>query len=106
MDRPVFVPFGDNRKETAVVLVGTAREFGIHQRAVLAAAGGFWITEELAAHVFEDQASDAPKPEPEPKPEPKATPKAEEQDKPAPKKTASKKTSGNRAAKNSTPDKE
>lgn len=75
----VFVPNGDSRRETAVLLVGTAEEYGISQRSIKTAPGGFFITEELADIVYDDVDKDvAPEPEP------------------------TKKASGNRAAKNST----
>lgn len=64
-----------SRKETAVLLVGTAREFGIHQRSIRSTSSGYWITDELAAIIYDES-------EPEPEPEPEPT-----------------KTSGNRAAK-------
>lgn len=69
---PVFVENGESRTETAVVLVGTASEYGLDRRSIQATDDGFFITEELARLVYED-------PEPE-------TP-------------TTKKTSGNRAAK-------
>lgn len=75
----VFVPNGDSRKNTAILLVGTADEFGIDQRSILAARSGFWITEALA------QALKADYDEP-------AKPKRSA-------KQPAKKTSGNRAAK-------
>lgn len=84
--RTVFVPESTmgSRQETAVLLVGTAREFGIDQHAIVSTQGGYWITEELAAIVY-DEGDQIEEPEPEPEP-------------PA-KKKATKKTSGNRAAK-------
>lgn len=65
------------RKDTAVLLVGTAREYKITQRSIKSTNSGYWITDELADLVFA-----APEPEPEPEP--------------------TKKTSGNRAAKKPT----
>lgn len=71
-----FVPDGDSRRDTAIILIGAAREHNLDDaRAVQAAPGGFYISDELADLLYDEQ-------EPEAKPEPK------------------KKTSGNRAAKN------
>ena len=89
-DYEVFVPndTAGDRKNTAILLIGTAREFGVDTRAVKATQGGFFITAELADLVFDET---EPEPEPEPKPAKKAAPK---------------KTSGNRAEKNNTTTKE
>lgn len=90
MQRPHFVPDATmgSRKDTAVLLVGTAREYGIAQRAILAAHGGFWITDELAAIVYdEDEQAEVSGNETE----------AE---------TSTTETSGNRAAKNQPTEKE
>lgn len=81
----VFVPNGDNRRETAILLVGTAREFGIDQRSIRTASGGFYITEDLADVLYDESEQD----EPEPAPEDKGTTK----------------TSGNRAAKKNSEEK-
>lgn len=83
MSNTYFVPNGDSRQDTAVLLVGTAREYGISQRSVKAVQGGFNISEELANIVFDDEdlADDEP---------------ADDE----PKSGKSTKTSGNRAAKN------
>ena len=50
MSKPtVFVPTTrESRKDTAILLVGTAREFGISQHAILSRQGGYLITQELA----------------------------------------------------------
>lgn len=51
-----FVPnatFG-TRQDTATALTGAADEFSISQRAIRAASGGFWVTDELAEKVFND----------------------------------------------------
>lgn len=51
MPRPelsVFVPNGDSRQDTVVLLVGTADEFGVSQKSIKATRSGFYITEELA----------------------------------------------------------
>lgn len=93
IERTVFVPSGDSQRDTAVLLVGTAKEHGVDQRSILSTVGGFWITQNLSDLVF-GEAEAAPEPEPEP--EPKTTRK----------RASSKKTSGNRAAKTSTPEKE
>jgi hypothetical protein len=57
INRTEFVPSNaaGSRKETATLLVGTAREFDIDQHSILAAQGGFWITADLAALVFDDE---------------------------------------------------
>jgi hypothetical protein len=86
LDRfPFFVEnaAAGSRKDTAILLVGTAREFGISQRSIKSARTGFYITEELAALLYDESAEDEVSGnEPEPEPEPETT-----------------KTSGNRAAK-------
>lgn len=88
----IFVPDGESRQDTAVLLVGTARDYDIPQRSIKATVGGFYITEALADVIYEDapgepeEAEEPPLPEAEPK---KAT-----------KKSTTKKTSGSRAAKN------
>lgn len=79
--KDAFVPNGDDRKETAAILVGTAEEFGIDTRAIRPTSKGFFITNELA-----DILGGA---EPEPEPEPAKVTKTRQ----------TKKTSGNRAAK-------
>lgn len=89
---PVFVAndTAGTRRDTAVLLVGTAREFKIHQRAIQSTHNGYWITDELADVLYDEgvtdevSGNDAVEPEPEP----------------------NKKTSGNRAAKNKPTDKE
>lgn len=60
--RNVFVPNGESRYETAVLLVGTADEHGIRQQDVQASNGGFFITEELADLVYEGQVPEEPEP--------------------------------------------
>lgn len=55
----IFVPDGGSRKNTAVLLVGTAEEFGLDQRSIRAAQGGFWITEELADVLYHESANNA-----------------------------------------------
>jgi len=51
MKRSVFVPANKagSRKDTAVLLVGTAREFGISQDDILSTSTGYLITERLDA---------------------------------------------------------
>lgn len=49
-----FVPNGESRRETAILLVGTADEFGISQDSIRATASGFFITEELADVLYDD----------------------------------------------------
>lgn len=55
-----FVPNGDSSRETAILLVGTAREYGISQRAIKKVSGGFQISDELADIVFSKGDSDTP----------------------------------------------
>jgi len=86
IDSP-FVPNGESRRETAILLVGTADEYGIDQRSIRSVSGGFYISEELADVLFAED--DVEQPEEAPAPEAKPT-----------------KTSGNRAAKNRVTDKE
>lgn len=69
-----FVADGESRHETAVLLIGTAQEHDIDPSLVKAVPGGFRIPETLADVLYSE--SDKPK------------------------KGASKKASGNRAAKN------
>lgn len=92
--RDVFVPNGDSRRDTAIILVGTAEEYGIDQRSIKSTAGGFYITNELAALVYDD---DEPMEmvESESEPEPVKAPAK----KTTAKKASTKKASGNRAAK-------
>jgi hypothetical protein len=44
----VFVPNGESRMDTAVLLCGTMSEFGLSHRSVKAVRGGFYISPELA----------------------------------------------------------
>lgn len=53
-----FVPNGDSRQETAIILVGTAEEHGIDQRSIQATRGGFNITEELADVLYDESTPD------------------------------------------------
>jgi hypothetical protein len=77
MKHTAFVPNGDSRKDTAILLVGTALEHGIDQHSIRTVSGGFRITEELADVLYSDS-------------------------EPAVKTKSTKKPSGNRAAKNDT----
>ncbi len=106
----VFVPedSAGTRQETAVLLVGTAREFGIHQRDIKSAHGGFWITDVLA-DVLYDEAAEPVEPEPESVPavstaqtkaKKSTTTKAKAST------TSTTQTSGDRAAKNEPTEKE
>jgi hypothetical protein len=56
-DHTVFVPSGDSRRDTAVLLVGTAREYDIDQHSIKMVQGGFRITEELADVLYSDTKS-------------------------------------------------
>jgi hypothetical protein len=51
----VFVPYGESRQDTAILLVGTAQEFGLPQRDIRSdrSRGGFWITDRLADIVYD-----------------------------------------------------
>lgn len=44
----VFVPNGESRQQTAILLVGTADEFTVPQREIKATTGGFYISQRLA----------------------------------------------------------
>ena len=60
-DSNEFVPNGDSREETAVLLLGTAEEFGIDPRLVKATSGGFYIPSDLADIVFGEEPEDEKK---------------------------------------------
>ena len=61
---PYFIPNGDSREDTAVLLVGTADEAGIDQRGIQAVPGGFNITPEVARAAYGDEfVDDQPDPE-------------------------------------------
>lgn len=53
-EHTAFVPDGDSRQQTAVLLVGTATEYGIDQHSIKAVPGGFRITEELADVLYDE----------------------------------------------------
>lgn len=99
---PYFVENGESRRDTAILLVGTADEFGIDQRDVRAVRGGFRISQAMADVLYdereqtEDEQAEGTEPEDEQPEEPKA---------PA-KRSRSKKTSGDRAAKNTATEQE
>lgn len=46
--------FMGSRQATAVLLVGTAREFDIPQRDIASTYSGFWITPELEALIYDE----------------------------------------------------
>ena len=50
----VFVPNGESRTDTAILLVGTADEHGIDQHEIVATDGGFYISDRLADVAFEE----------------------------------------------------
>ena len=119
MKKHLFIPQGDDRQETASILVGTAEGFDISTRDILSAPRGFWVTERLADLLVDEGIIEAPEPEADPAeaaeadaeaPEAEAeaeadaeAPEAEAEAEAEPKKKGStKKTSGNRAAKNNT----
>ena len=81
------------RRDLAVVLVGSAEEYGFDQRSIRTTPNGFYVSDEQYKLLLEDgvETESGPGAEAEPAPE-----------KPAPKRRArSTKTSGSRAAKNS-----
>lgn len=80
-----FVPDGGDKRGTAQILTQTARENGIDQRSIRLAKGGFDITEELADALYEDE-------------DDSDTETSDEA--PAETDGTTKRTSGNRAAKN------
>lgn len=86
---PFFIEDNGDRQGTAILLVGTADEFGVDQRSIRAVRGGFRITQELADIL----ASEADEDEDEKSEEPEGS----QETTPAKK---NKKTSGDRAAKN------
>jgi hypothetical protein len=57
-EHTAFVPNGNSRKDTAVLLVGTATEYGIHQHSIKAVGGGFRITQELADVLYDESTDD------------------------------------------------
>lgn len=58
MQHTAFVPDGAgrglSRRDTAVLLVGTADEHGIDQHSIKMVQGGFRITEELADVLYDE----------------------------------------------------
>lgn len=81
------------RRDLAVVLVGSAEEYGFDQRSIRTTPNGFYVSDEQYKLLFEDGVETEAGPGAEAEPAPK---------KPAPKRRArSTKTSGSRAAKNS-----
>lgn len=83
MDLNVFVPNGDSREDTAVLLTGTAREYKIDQREIKATNGGFFISDRLADIVYDGEVPEEDEPldtseveplAPEDPEEPEATP--------------------------------
>lgn len=79
------------RRDLAVVLVGSAEEYGFDQRSIRTTPNGFYVSDEQYKLLFEDGVETEAGPGAEAAPE-----------KPAPKRRArSTKTSGSRAAKNS-----
>lgn len=55
-DGTAFVPNGGSRRDTAIILVGTARDHGIDQRSIRAVQGGFYVSEDLAEVLFNEEA--------------------------------------------------
>lgn len=60
LEHSAFVPNGDSRRDTAVLLVGTATEYGIDQHSIKVVQGGFRITEELADVLYSDTETKRP----------------------------------------------
>lgn len=87
LEHSVFVPNDGDRKETATLLVGTAEEYGISQQSIRTTPSGFFITEELAAIVYDENQSDGDNSDGEPT------------DPPPAEDAKGNKTSGNRAGK-------
>lgn len=58
MNYAAFVPQGEDRVETARLLVRTADEHGIDQRSIQSTHGGFNITEELAEVLYDEGVAD------------------------------------------------
>lgn len=96
-DSRVFVPNGESRRETAVLLVGTAGEIGMDTRLIRAVSGGFFIPDDLADVLY-----DAPERQPEEQASTKTTKKSTS----AKKSTSDKKASGNRAVKDNSKEEE
>lgn len=85
----MFVPNGHSREETAVLLLGSAAEFGFNPEVVKVVAGGFEVPDGLIEFIDEDD-----------------TPDPADDSEDSPKTGRGKKTSGNRAAKTANPEKE
>lgn len=67
MEGEVFIPNGDSRTETAVVLVATAEEHGFDQRVIRTTALGFFVPEALADLAYgEGDLPEGADPEPNP----------------------------------------
>lgn len=89
MQKHTFIPAsGAGRRDIAILLVGTAQEFDVSARNVLPTPSGFWVSEILADILVDEGVL------------------TEDGEYKGPKKAAKKKTSGNRAAKNTATQKE
>lgn len=56
--KTAFVPNGESRHDTAVILLATAEEYGLDTAiAVFAAPGGFYVTDELADVLYDEDVS-------------------------------------------------
>lgn len=53
---PNFIPsnYAGSRQNTVILLVGTAREFGIDQHDIVLAGGGFRISDALADVLYDE----------------------------------------------------
>lgn len=59
-----FVPNGDNRKDTAILLVGLVREHGLSHRSIQVTPSGFYVSDELA-DILESEGTEVEVPEEE-----------------------------------------
>lgn len=55
-DHPHFIAdsLGGSRKDTAILLTGTAREFHVHQREIKAVQGGFRVTQNMHDVLYDE----------------------------------------------------
>ena len=80
----VVIPFDENVKDNAVLLLAAAEDLGLHKTVVRTTEGSFIVSKEIHDKAFG-------KPEPEPKREEAPKPKAEPPAEAVPKKTTTKK---------------
>lgn len=94
---PYFVADGESRTDTAILLVGTAREYGISQRDVRAVRGGFRISQAMADVLYDEQ-EPAAQSDSAPVSEAEVVEEEVEAEQPATKKTTAKKTATKKTA--------